>query len=255
MPMNYRGFCLSHTRHGAVLEFVMPAELRGTFFARLYGRGKLCDAANGDPARLWKMLAPEYELRPLVAPRQVHGVNIIEAAGSEALPARSDADGLFIRQESAVLASLRYADCAPVVLACADSEPWMAILHSGFKGTIQNIAGAALSRFARGGKLWGWIGPRICLHCYFRGADDPVSQEAVMTFSSECVHKEDKSIFFDIGGEIRLQLIESGVREENIFDYGGCTKCENNLFYSYRAGDEEKRNFLLAGCAIKRKNV
>ena len=62
-------------------------------------------------------------------------------------------------------------------------------------------------------------------------------------------------VFFDIGGEIRRQLAACGVPDENIFDFGGCTRCENEIFYSYRAGDEEKRNFLLAGRSTNRENM
>lgn len=253
--MSYSGFRLLDTSRGAELEFVMPAELNGKFLARLYCRGPLGDDANGNPAREWETLAPEYDLRPLVAPRQVHGANIIAASEDEALPVRSNADGVFISEESAVLASLSYADCAPIVIACNDGRPWMAILHSGFKGTMQNIAAAALSRFAFGRQIWAWIGPRICSRCYSRRWDDPAAQAALAAFSPASVHKMDGKIFFDIGSEIRRQLIEGGVPAENIFDYKGCTQCEKKLFYSYRAGDEEKRNFLLAGCATNRQNM
>ena len=81
----YEGFRLSRTAHGVELEFVMPRELEGKFFARLYARGPLNDEALGDPAHVWAALSAEYGGRPLAAPHQVHGVNIIEASEREAL--------------------------------------------------------------------------------------------------------------------------------------------------------------------------
>ena len=235
----YEGFRLSRTARGAELEFVMPRELEGKFFARLYARGPLNDEALGDPARVWAALSAEYGGRPLAAPHQV-------------------ADGIFIDADCRTLASLRFADCTPVVIAGAGGEPWMMILHSGFKGTLLNISAAALERFGGGradGKIWAWIGPRIGACCYSRRADDPATREALAKFSRECAKEKDGLVFFDIGGEIRRQLSASGVPEENIFDFGGCTRCENEIFYSYRAGDEEKRNFLLAGRSTNRENM
>lgn len=299
----YEGFRLSRTARGVELEFVMPRELEGKFFARLYARGPLNDEALGDPARVWAALSAEYGGRPLAAPHQVHGVNIIEASEREALPLRSEADGIFIGADCRALASLRFADCTPVVIAGAGGEPWMMILHSGFKGTLLNISAAALERFCggrAGGKIWAWIGPRIGACCYSRRTDDPVTREALAKFSqagvrragenkmqdiAQALHKglisalltpnrrdggegadvpaaepqsarrEEGLIFFDIGAEIRSQLEACGVPEENIFDFGGCTRCENEIFYSYRAGDEEKRNFLLAGRSTNRENM
>ena len=254
----YEGFRLSRTARGAELEFVMPRELEGKFFARLYARGPLNDGALGDPARVWAALSAEYGGRPLAAPHQVHGVNIIEASEREALPSRSEADGIFIDADCRTLASLRFADCTPVVIAGAGGEPWMMILHSGFKGTLLNISAAALERFGgerADGKIWAWIGPRIGACCYSRRADDPVTREALAKFSPECAKEKDGFVFFDIGGEIRRQLSACGVPDDNIFDFGGCTRCENEIFYSYRAGDEEKRNFLLAGRSTNRENM
>ena len=252
------GFLLGRTERGVELEFVMPSALAGKFFARLYARGPLNDEAEGDPARVWNALAPEYGGRPLVAPHQVHGVKIIKASESEALPARSEADGVFIGAACRALASLRFADCTPVVIACAADEPWMAVLHSGFKGTLLNISSEALSRFGRkcdARRTWAWIGPRIGSCCYSRREEDPVTQVALAKFSPEHAEARDGLVFFDIGGEIRRQLASCGVPEENIFDFGGCTRCESGLFYSYRSGDEEKRNFLLAGCSTNRENM
>lgn len=253
--MNCRGFRLYKTPRGAELEFVMPRELEGIFFARLFARGELNDRAEGDPSRLWETLGRDYGARPLVAPRQVHGVNIIGASPLEALPSRSEADGVFIRAGRAELASLRVADCAPVVVAGTEPSFWMAILHSGFKGTLLNITSAAFARVNARGAVWAWIGPHIGPCCYSRRSDDPASLDALGAFSDKCVRREDGLYFFNIGAEIERQLVACGADKKNIFRYRGCTVCEKELFYSYRAGDKEKRNFLLAGSATISENM
>ena len=117
--MNFEGFKTYEDESGIIIEMVMPSVLRESFFAKLYARGALNDAAEGDPETVWKALSACYNNRPLVAPRQVHGVNIIEADGGRTLPQRPDADGVFIEDGAHPLASLRFADCTPVVIAGA----------------------------------------------------------------------------------------------------------------------------------------
>jgi Uncharacterized conserved protein len=81
----------------------------------------------------------------LVAPYQVHGTTIIPSSSSFALPLRPEADGVLIDTSSNSMASLRFADCCPVVIAAYSPEPWMLLLHSGFIGTAKNIVGRSLA--------------------------------------------------------------------------------------------------------------
>ncbi|MDO5115407.1 MAG: laccase domain-containing protein [Synergistaceae bacterium] len=259
--MNYRGFVTGKSEYGLTVELTMPEELRGIFFARLYARGPLNDGAEGEPELVWKRLSREYGNRGLVAPRQIHGTTIIDADNTQILPKRAEADGVFIESGREALASLRFADCAPVVIAAMCEKPWMAILHSGFKGTLLNITAAAVNgifkRFPerRGAKLWGWIAPAVGGECYSREKSDPASIEAMKKFSAVNRCERGGLCYFDIRGEIRRQLLECGLSEENIFVYEGCNCCHREFFYSYRGGDSCKRNFLLAGASINREKV
>ena len=91
---------------------------------------------------------PGHVSAPHIIPSQVHGKNILVVNASNvsdyALPLRPEADGILLTVPN-VTASLRFADCAPVMI-CGDS--WVMILHSGYKGTALNISGAGL-RIAR----------------------------------------------------------------------------------------------------------
>ena len=81
---------------------------------------------------------------PRVAPKQVHASSIIhvtdENFGDYVLPSCPEADGVLLTTTRAG-ASLRFADCAPVLLW---GEGWVMILHSGYKGTVLGIAGEGL---------------------------------------------------------------------------------------------------------------
>lgn len=257
--MNFEGFKTYEDESGIIIEMVMPSVLRESFFAKLYARGALNDAAEGDPETVWKALSACYNNRPLVAPRQVHGVNIIEADCGQILPQRPDADGVFIEDGAYPLASLRFADCTPVVIAGAAKRPWMAALHSGFKGTLQNIASAAVKLALakhpgqHPGEMWAWIGPAIGGECYSRRREDPTTELAVRSFAPENVSENSEGFNFDIKGQIARQLIEIGLIYDKIYMYDCCTCCRSDYFYSYRAGDEKKRIFLLAGSAKKQR--
>ena len=255
--MNFPGFKVTDEDCGLVIELEMPQQLSEYFFAKLYAKGKMNDEAAGDPEAVWRVLAGQYGNVPLVAPLQVHGTNIISADKNNSLPLRPEADGVLLTEHSSAFASLRFADCVPVVAAGIAEEPWLYLLHSGFKGTLQNIAAAALSnaqqryRHFDKNRIWAWICPGIGAECYSRRKDDPFAVKASNTFSKKSVFEEDEYFRFDLKKEIASQISAFGVPAENIFTFDCCTSCRRDYFYSYRAGDAEKRIFLLAGMPKK----
>jgi len=120
----------------------------------------------------------------MIAPKQVHGTTILETVAENAITVESEcapndveADGiLFDAREAANLgteASLRFADCAPVVVAPSrewvelNGTPWVLMMHSGYKGTVLNIVKTGLekARAHYGASAldgaWAWIGPCI----------------------------------------------------------------------------------------------
>jgi len=241
-----------------ITDLVMPEDLSGIFFASLYCKGKIMDIAEGDPVKTWDILSYKYNNIKLVAPAQVHGSYVIDAEIKYSLPMRPEADGILVTAESDCCASLRFADCVPVVIAGGYPAPWMLILHSGFSGTVKDITSVSISnvksRFGVSdfkGKVWAWIGPCICKKCYCRRKDDPLTVSALKIFNGSNFLKKEDHVYFDLSGQIREQLIYSGVADGNINIFNACTSCGHEYLYSYRAGDEKNRNFLLAGNATK----
>lgn len=259
--MNSPGFNLREENGQIILDFVMPSSLKEVFRVSLYGNGTLFDGAEGDPHIIWGNFAGRgVSCEHLVAPYQIHGTTVLDAAKELSLPLRPKADGVYLDALSSACGSLRFADCAPVAVACDGDDPWLVILHSGFVGTVKNISGAALAEIFQRKEpvakdsLYAWIAPSICAECYMRKADDPVTEEAVAVFADANYRISGEHIYFDIRGEIRRQLEACGIMEENISVSEYCTKCDNDKFYSYRAGDANRRNFLLAANATKRRS-
>jgi len=252
---NIDGFNEVLTKNQYVLQFVMPMELQRIFKVELYGRGALLDIADGDPSLIWKVISANCIEKNLVAPQQVHLTRIISAEKCFALPLRPEADGVYMDCNTRCAAGLRYADCAPVVIAGCEPNPWLYILHSGFAGTFSNIVSFAkvdlLSRFAKRSlsvdkTTWAWIGPCICADCYGRSEDDYKTIMAEKRFAKNNFYKKQGKIHFDLKNEIKTQLIALGVPKRNIYISQKCTYSDNNKFYSYRAGDKNKRMLLLA---------
>ena len=255
--MTNRGFECRDEKRQKELRLILPEELQSQFFATIYCRGELMDSTEGDPEKIWAALSSNFNNVQLVAPYQVHGTTIIPSSSSFALPLRPEADGVLIDTSSNSMASLRFADCCPVVIAAYSPEPWMLLLHSGFIGTAKNIVGRSLAGLSENKPGWksesirAWIGPCICKDCYSRKMEDPSTQNALTAFSPDNYCKKNGVVYFDIKGEIKRQLMQCSVPYDNIYEVEGCTYCNNDFYYSYRAGDKRGRIFLLAGNTTK----
>ena len=188
---------------------------------------------------------------PRISPEQIHGDTIIQINDDNAvnyiLPERPKADGLLLTT-SKVSASMRYADCAPVMIY---GEKWLMLLHSGFKGTVLNISGKGLALVK---ELYGhdemkkscaWIGPCIARDDYERDLREEWSIKGMNEFHRENFDVRDEKIYFDLAGEIKTQLLECGLDEKNI-TLSGINTYTNPECYSYRRGDIHERMTLYA---------
>ncbi len=223
---------------------------------RLFMRGERLDSTEGRAGLIRERLVPWLgEARPLIAPRQVHGVAILDSEAKNALPATPQADGILLT-EPTLEASLRFADCAPVVVLPSEEwararAPWVLLMHSGYKGTVQNIVrsglGKVVERFGADAvrSASAWVGPCIGGGNYPRTLEEWTAR-GLETFRAENVCEMEDRFHFDIAGELRLQLMESGIDQSRIFVSCLDTSESRDICYSYRGGDREDRMFLHA---------
>jgi len=244
---------------------------------RFFLKGPMLGEGHGKAQTSRTALSPLLGPEPsyLMAPKQVHGATVLENIPENAPPVyEAEADGILFDAGYAadleIEASLRFADCAPVVVAPSrewverNGTPWVLMMHSGYKGTVQNIAAAGLKKaLARYGEsaldgAWAWIGPCIGGENYprdieewtLKGLDsfrEANVKRAGKTGKAKKAGENGEKIFFDIAGELKLQLIDAGITEERIF-LSGIDTCERaDLCYSYRCGEKTERMFLWAG--------
>ena len=180
---------------------------------------------------------------PVINPSQVHGREIIILDDNYNINnERPRADGILLKSHK-IAASLRFADCAPVLIYPENDSGWAVILHSGFKGTCLNIAGHAVE-LVRDKNLHAWIGPCIGFNNYMRDFADEWTQKALKFFHENNYRILSNKVYFNLAGEIYNQLKNSGLASENII-ISNIDTFTNPECYSYRRGDINHRMTLL----------
>ncbi|GAA0069464.1 peptidoglycan editing factor PgeF [Clostridium sardiniense] len=147
----------------------------------------------------------------------------------------NEGDGIITNKRNIAIGVFT-ADCVPVIIV-NEVDGVIGAVHSGWKGTFNSITKKALQRMVdlysvnhKNTKIY--IGAHIRKCCY------EVSEELKEKFIKEKNIKED--ILFD-GRNLSLKeciikdLIDSGILEENIYDFDACTYCEDKVkLHSYR---------------------
>jgi YfiH family protein len=164
----------------------------------------------------------------LATSRQVHGANVLSHSSAwEGWLRCGDADGHFSLDRGTATA-VSIADCVPVFIAHASGAT--ALLHSGWRGTAARIVDRALDLFeARGMRapdLTLHLGPAICGPCY------EVSPDVYERLTGAAV---EKPTTVDLRALIADQARSRGVRQISIA--ADCTRCDNDRYFSHRAGD------------------
>ncbi len=169
--------------------------------------------------------------------RQVHGRKVAVWNGQGAgWPQNTDevvrleGDALVTSTASAVL-FIMVADCQPVILVDPVHKA-VANIHSGWRGSIQNIIGETIASMthtfgSKPDQLICGVGPSLGPCCAeFVNYRNEIPQ----TFWRYRLAQD----HFDFWRISRDQLVGAGVPSANIEISGVCTKCNPHLFYSYR---------------------
>lgn len=177
----------------------------------------------------------------IVSLRQVHGTRVIvHTGGWEGWLRSVEADG-HIAAEKGTALTVGIADCVPVFIAHPSRV--VALLHSGWKGTAARITSAAIEALARYGhapdELAIHLGPSICGRCYEVGAE--VRAELTGQPSTRPGHVDLRALIAEHASELGVQKITVS---------SSCTRCDNDRFFSHRAGDSGRQIAVIAAPAI-----
>lgn len=196
-----------------------------------------------------------YDHTKLVFSDQVHKTDIYkvtEADAGKGIMRESDIkeiDGLMTNVPGIPLITF-YADCVPIFFYDPVKKV-VAMNHSGWKGTVSKISACMIKRL---GEEYGSmpedlicaIGPSICKECY------EVSEDVAEQFKEAYTTEEAAQIVFpepaiensadrepkfllDLHKANYYNLVDSGVRPENIDVTNICTCCNSEWLFSHRA--------------------
>jgi YfiH family protein len=171
--------------------------------------------------------------RSLKGMRQVHGrdIAVIRQGDSTASGDPLQADAMVTDAAGQAL-MVRQADCQAVILF----DPMKKVIsnvHCGWRANTYNLLRDAVRRMhdefgCQPGDLRAAIGPSLGPCCAEFVTHERLFPETFRQF----MVRED---YFDLWALSRWQLVEAGLRKENVEVAGICTKCRTDLFYSYRA--------------------
>jgi YfiH family protein len=173
--------------------------------------------------------------------RQVHGVRIVDAAQARDANRPEEADGLLAAREmtSATVASVRVADCVPILLADRGGEV-IAAVHAGWRGTAACIVEAAVAGILRLGRrpseIVAALGPAIGGCCYRvgPGVAGKVAAGCGVGTTTIAAPAADEHWLLDLRRANRIQLERAGLAPAAIHAAPWCTHCDSSLFFSYR---------------------
>lgn len=181
--------------------------------------------------------------------RQVHGDNVhvisdlqFPICDSESRPQKIEnqieADAIITNIKDLPIGVFT-ADCLPIILADTKRRA-VGIIHAGRVGTSLEISKKTVVTIKdvfgiSANDIIAAIGPGIGGCCY------EVDNESINPFRENlsywkkiAVKKSDRKWMLDLNKANKLQLMELGLKSENIITSDFCTSCRNDKFFSYR---------------------
>lgn len=145
-------------------------------------------------------------------------------------------DGLVTNRPKIIL-GVKTADCLPILFYDPEAKVIGAV-HAGWKGILAKIPQKTIDVMIRMGcsplDIIVGIGPHIGKCCY------SINKERAQKFMAEfgnlkgMVGRKKGGFYLDLIVSTKNQLIDSGVRETNIFSDSVCNSCHSDEFFSFR---------------------
>ncbi len=180
-----------------------------------------------------EFLASFLRIKPeqLKFQNQIHS-DIIRIVNSVSKVETSDA---LITSEKNLYLCVKIADCCGILLYDKENEV-IAAIHSGWKGTMQNITQKTISKMAyeynsKSENLLAYLTPCGSACCY------EVKYDVAKYFPNSIKQISEDKYILDLKNEIKNQLSASGVLLGNIEISKDCTIC-NTEYHSYRRDKE-----------------
>ena len=226
--------------------FIKKSPLKHGFFTRLNGLSKKqfkslnCSSSNEDNKknvygnRLIAIKNLNLNKKKLILIKQTHSSKIIRITKNN-LDKSIEADGVITSLNDVVLGILT-ADCAPVIIY-DDKNKFVCNLHSGWKGSLNNISQKAIKLFdkyqVKRKNLSAIVGP--CLGVKNYEVDKNFEKRFIkkdVRYTKFFQYKNKQKSYFNLRALINFQLSELGLKQ--IHNINRDTYSNDNLFFSHR---------------------
>lgn len=176
----------------------------------------------------WGALRESLGGARLASASQVHGATVVRHVPGWSGWLRADAADGHLAPLPGTAMAVTIADCVPVFIGHRSGAT--ALLHSGWRGTAARIVAEAVTMLAAenvpANELVLHCGPAICGRCYEVSPD---------VYAALTGRSTDRPTTVDLRALIADHARSMGVREITISER--CTRCDNDRFFSHRAGD------------------
>ena len=192
----------------------------------------------------WRRLgeAAGMDLSQVVYARQIHSriVPIVTRADAQSpwLEPRHECDG-FVTNEPGLPVAVFTADCIPVLLEDA-AHGVVAAVHCGWRGSVQDILGAALAQMqtlgAKPEDVSAAIGPGIGACCFEVGPEVAEGVDTLLGGETQGLIRPGAGdrLFIDLKAANARRLTQLGIQPGRIAVSDACTMCEAEELWSHR---------------------
>lgn len=186
--------------------------------------------------------ASGMDLNRAVQVTQIHSDHVLKLDGEnrpKTGESLGEGDGLITNLVNVPIL-IMVADCLPVLFFDPIHKA-IGLAHAGWRGTVTHVAAKTLLAM---GEAYGTkpeevravLGPSIGACCYEVGEDVKTQFEEVFPWSAEVLEYSGKNHWqLNIAEANARQLLEVGMKEENLIRSQLCTIKHIDLFYSHRA--------------------
>lgn len=159
---------------------------------------------------------------------------------------KTEGDALITNKVNTPLV-IKTADCIPILLYDKENKV-AAVIHSGWKGTLNNIVINTLNIMidkynSKKENISAYLYPSI-RKCHFE-----VESDVYNMFKQKITNIDNYSTKKGIKYYIDLQqIVIDNLKDNNItniYDSNICTYCHHDIYHSYRYNHTDKRNYLL----------
>tara|TARA_B100001250_G_C19502164_1_gene657857 strand:+ start:55 stop:723 length:669 start_codon:yes stop_codon:yes gene_type:complete len=182
----------------------------------------------------------KYNINKVASCNQTHSNNVLFV---DSKGAYNNSDGLITTIESNIFLQIQTADCVPIYM-CDFEKGLIGLIHSGWKGTHNQIIKNAVNLFFERGSLdcniQIFLGPSIQECCY------EIKNDVAIFFADKYLTLKEEKIYLNLQSKIIDDLLNLNIHAENIKKIQDCT-FHNNNFYSYRRDKNSGRIYSILG--------